>query len=79
MKNIVFIDTEIDVKSKKILDVGCTTGNGLTLHSNSIAELLSFISQKEYICGHNIIKHDLPYIEKATNLIISIFKTIDSL
>lgn len=79
MNNIVFIDTEVDVKSKKILDVGGTTGNGLNLHSNSVSELLSFISQKEYICGHNIIKHDIPYIEKAANRIISNVKTIDTL
>ncbi len=79
MKYIVFIDTEIDVISKKILDVGGTTGNGLKLHSNSVSELLSFISQKEYICGHNIIKHDIPYLEKATNRIISNVKIIDTL
>lgn len=79
MNNIVFIDTEVDVKSKKILDIGGTTAEGLKLHSNSVAELLSFISQKEYICGHNIIKHDLPYIEKATNRIISNVKSIDTL
>lgn len=79
MNNIVFIDTEVDVTSKKILDVGCTTGNGLKLHSNSVYELLDFISQKEYLCGHNIIKHDLPYIEKATNKIIANIKTIDTL
>lgn len=79
MNNIVFIDTEVDVKSKKILYIGGTTDNGLRLHSNSVSELLSFISQKEYICGHNIIKHDLPYIEKATNRIFSNTKTIDTL
>ncbi|MDD4730091.1 MAG: DEAD/DEAH box helicase, partial [Dysgonamonadaceae bacterium] len=79
MNNIVFIDTEVDVKSKKLLDVGGTTGNGLNLHSNSISELLSFINQKEYICGHNIIKHDIPYIEKAANRSISNVKTIDTL
>ena len=79
MNNIVFIDTEVDVKSKKILDIGGTTENGLRLHSNSVSELLRFISQKEYLCGHNIINHDLPYIEKATNKIISNVKTIDTL
>lgn len=79
MNNIVFIDAEIDVVSKKILDVGGITGNGLTLHSKSVSELLSFISQKEYICGHNIIKHDLPYIEKVTDRIFSNVKIIDTL
>jgi ATP-dependent DNA helicase RecQ len=64
---MVFIDIEVDFKSKKILDTGAITGDGLELHSNSVSELLILIRQKEYVCGHNIIKHDLPYIEKAIN------------
>ncbi|MBN3036552.1 MAG: RecQ family ATP-dependent DNA helicase [Bacteroidales bacterium] len=79
MNNIVFIDTEVDVKSEKILDIGGTTENGLMLHSNSVSELLIFISQKEYVCGHNIINHDLPYIERAINRIIPNVKPIDTL
>ena len=79
MNKIVFIDTEVDVKSKKILDFGGLTENGLKLHSTSVSELLNFISQKEYICGHNIINHDLRYIGRATNKSISDFKTIDTL
>lgn len=79
MKNIVFIDTEVDIKSRKILDAGGITENGLMLHSNSVSELMDFISRKEYICGHNIINHDLPYIEKATNEIMSDGKIIDTL
>ncbi|PIF01182.1 MAG: ATP-binding protein [Maribacter sp.] len=79
MKNIVFLDTEVDVKGKKILDIGGITENGLSLHSNSISELLRFIHQKEYICGHNIIKHDLPYLERATNKNFSRIKSIDTL
>jgi ATP-dependent DNA helicase RecQ len=79
MNNIVFIDTEVDVKSKKILDVGGTTGNGLTLHSNSVSELLNFIKKKEYVCGHNIINHDLPYIEKVINQNLSGINAIDTL
>ena len=79
MSNIVFIDTEVDVKSKKILDFGGTTDNELRVHSNSVSDLINFISQKEYICGHNIIKHDLPFIERAINRTISDIKTIDTL
>jgi ATP-dependent DNA helicase RecQ len=79
MSNIVFIDTEVDVKSKNILDFGGTTENDLRVHSNSVSDLINFISQKEYICGHNIIKHDLPFIERAINRTISDIKTIDTL
>ncbi|MCW3807775.1 RecQ family ATP-dependent DNA helicase [Plebeiibacterium marinum] len=79
MNNIVFIDTEIDVKSKKILGAGGTNGNGLTLHSSSISELVNFIKNKEYVCGHNIINHDLPYIEKAINQNLTGINAIDTL
>ncbi len=79
MNNIVFIDTEVDVKSKKILDVGGTNGNGLTLHSSSISELVNFIKNKQYVCGHNIINHDLPYIEKAINQNLTGINAIDTL
>jgi len=79
MKTIAFIDTEIDFRSKKILDVGGIAENGLNLHSHSLNDLLEFIRNQEYICGHNIIKHDIPYLEKASNKIISNTKIIDTL
>ncbi|WP_194767762.1 RecQ family ATP-dependent DNA helicase [Tamlana sp. I1] len=79
MNNIVFIDTEVDVKTKKILDIGAITGDGLKLHSKSISEFFNFIGENAYLCGHNIIKHDLPYIEKAANKVFSKFKIIDTL
>ena len=79
MRNIAFIDTEVDVKSKKILDIGGITDKGLQFHSNSTAELLDFINRTYYVCGHNIINHDLPYIEKLVNQDASKIKTIDTL
>lgn len=79
MRNIAFIDTEVDVKSKKILDCGGITDKELQFHSNSTTELLDFINQNDYIGGHNIIKHDLPYIQKATQKDVSRLKTIDTL
>ena len=79
MNNIVFIDTEVDFKSKKILDVAGVTENGLKLHSNSVAQFLNFIDQKEYICGHNIIKHDLLHLGRAANKDLSGIKAIDTL
>ena len=79
MKNIAFIDTEVDVETKKILDMGGVTENGSQFHSNSVAELISFIYQKEYICGHNIINHDLPYLKSVIKHDVSGIKTIDTL
>ncbi len=79
MKEIAIIDTEVDVKSKKILDFGGVTQNGSQFHSSSITKLLEFINAKDYLCGHNIINHDLLYIEKVTHQNMSGFKTIDTL
>ncbi len=79
MNNIVFIDTEIDFQSKKILDMGAISGDESTLHTTSVSDLMSFIRQKEYICGHNILRHDLSYLEKATNGFIHNLMPIDTL
>lgn len=79
MESIVFIDTEIDVKSRKLLDSGGVTTNGQSFHSNSISELLSLISKNKYICGHNILNHDIPSIERASQTNLSNVKSIDTL
>ena len=35
MTSITFVDTEIDPKNKRILDIGAIIGNGAEFHSNS--------------------------------------------
>lgn len=67
MKPIAFIDTEIEPNSGKILDIGGTTGSGGVFHSNSVAGFIKFLRGNSYICGHNIIRHDLKYIKNAIN------------
>ena len=69
MNSIVFIDTEIEQKSGKILDIGGVKDNGSTFHSNSLTALTTFLKGTEFICGHNIFKHDLKYILKAINVV----------
>ena len=66
---IVFIDTEIDPISKKVMDIGairtvvpvCSV-NGQQYHSGNLGELRDFIKNTTFLCGHNIIKFDLKYI-----------------
>jgi ATP-dependent DNA helicase RecQ len=79
MSNIVFIDTEVDPKSKKILDLGGVSVDGQKFHSKSITDFLDFIQPIEFICGHNIIHHDLPFLEGAANKGMSDVKAIDTL
>lgn len=65
MNSIAFVDTEIDPKSQRILDIGSVNDNGSFFHSNSIADFITFLSGAQFICGHNILNHDLLYIQKA--------------
>jgi len=62
METIAFIDTEIDYRSRKIVDIGGIRCDGSTFHSNSIDGFKRFMNGTLFICGHNIINHDLKYI-----------------
>lgn len=64
MKTITFFDTETDPKSKKILDIGGVKSDGNIFHSNSIKDFADFLNNADFICGHNIIRHDLKYLKK---------------
>ncbi len=65
MDPIAFFDTEIEPDSGKVLDVGCVKGNGSLFHSNSIVDFTKFLHGSQYACGHNIVNHDLKYIQNA--------------
>ena len=81
MNSIAFIDTEIEPKSRKILDIGSVKGSGNSFHSNSITAFIDFLKGTQFICGHNILNHDLKYIQdavfdagiKSTNIIDTLF------
>ncbi len=66
-KSIVFIDSEIGFDNKQVLDLGAVDSNRVTFHSPSIQEFTHFISDAEYLCGHNIIHHDLKYLKPRLN------------
>lgn len=63
-KNIVFLDLEVNKNSKKIDDFGAVKENK-TIHTQCMSEFVNFISDCDFICGHNIISHDLKYISEA--------------
>lgn len=79
MNSIVFIDTEIDVKSMRILDLGAINTKGNLFHSKAISDFINFVSGASYICGHNILNHDLLYLQRASQINFSNFKCIDTL
>lgn len=65
MNSIAFVDTEIDPNSRIILDIGGVKDNGNSFHSASITDFIKFLNGTAFICGHNIFKHDLKYIQQA--------------
>jgi len=79
MKNIVFVDTEVDFKSKKILDIGAYADPDILFRSNSKHDFLKILKTAKFICGHNLIKHDLVYLQKEMSFDFSNILCIDTL
>lgn len=56
------VDIEVGLNDHKIHDIGALKHNGMTFHKASKEELFVFLSDVDYICGHNIIHHDARYL-----------------
>jgi len=65
MNSIAFIDTEVSPESKKIVDIGGIKDDNAIFHSPSIIDFTEFLEGSQFICGHNIINHDIRYIRTA--------------
>lgn len=63
MKPITFIDTEVEPRSGRVLDIGGIKQDGSSFHSTSRSGFQRFLKGSQYICGHNIFAHDLKYIQ----------------
>ena len=76
MNNIVYFDLEVS-NNGKILDIGAVNQNGDIFHSSALGEFLKFISSAEYLCGHNIVSHDInylkPFLKKSYKLIDTLY------
>ena len=63
INKILYIDIET-TKQGQIKDVGALF-NGQELHESQLSKLENWINQAEYICGHNIVAHDIPLLERV--------------
>ena len=61
MPIITFIDIETDACGKKVLDIGGFRSDGATFHGANIAGFVDFLHGSDYVCGHNILNHDLKF------------------
>ncbi|WP_026764550.1 RecQ family ATP-dependent DNA helicase [Sediminibacterium salmoneum] len=64
MPLIAFFDIEVNPTSNKLLDIGCILSDESTFHKNQPYEFKSFVESSHFICGHNIIAHDLVHLQK---------------
>ena len=64
-KSVTFIDTEVGVDDHKIHDIGAIRQDRASFHAANIREFAAFVEGTEYICGHNILHHDLKYLQNA--------------
>lgn len=65
MKNITFIDTEVSTETNRILDFGAVKINNAYKHTSSLSEFREFIKGEEYLCGHNVISHDMKFLYQS--------------
>lgn len=64
---LAFIDVEVSVGDKKAHDFGAYKEPDLSLHTGDKRNFLAFVGDADYICGHNIIHHDLKYLPELVS------------
>lgn len=57
----LFIDLEVD--GRRLADVGAVQG-ARELHEKKALQLEDWIRSVNIVCGHNIVKHDAPFLQK---------------
>lgn len=77
-RRIVFFDLESPVKTKHISDIGAVDNSGAVFHNAVIPQFMAFLNGADFVCGHNIIQHDIPLLEANWGRSIG-RRTIDTL
>ena len=57
-----FVDVEVGLKDKTIHDIGALRWDSAVYHSANQRELMTFMKDVNFVCGHNIINHDAKYL-----------------
>lgn len=73
--DVVFFDTEVGLDDKRIHDIGATR-NGASYHSADLRGFCAFAFGAKFVCGHNIVHHDLQYLKDTP---IAATEAIDTL
>lgn len=79
MENPVFIDLEVNPAGGTVLDYGAAKSREQSLHTASRAEFCVFLKGAKYIAGHNIVEHDLTYLDRFICVFAPDYRAIDTL
>ena len=55
---------EANPSRKQILDIGAVLQDGATFQKSLPREFKEFVEQADFLCGHNILAHDLSYLQQ---------------
>lgn len=56
------VDAEVSLKDKKVRDIGALRYDGAVFHRADLKALDTFLQEIDFLCGHNIVHHDAPYL-----------------
>ena len=62
VSSYAFIDVEVGLTNHRIHDIGAIKSDRSIFHSANKYELWDFLKGIEFLCGHNIIHHDVKYL-----------------
>lgn len=71
-----FVDLEVSLSDHKIHDIGALRDDGAVYHGCQKDEVLDFLNNVDYICGHNIIHHDAKYLFASNEIHASLVDTL---
>ena len=71
-----FLDLEVSLSDHKIHDIGALRDDGAVYHGCQKDEVLDFLNNVDYICGHNIIHHDAKYLFASNEIHASLVDTL---
>ena len=78
-RKIIFVDTEVNPETGQVLDYGAISEDGATCHTASASVFGIFLRDAGFLCGHNILAHDLRYIQHLVRENCPDAGTIDTL
>ena len=80
MAILSFFDLEIDPRKERVLDMGAIRSDEAQYHGTNFTDFGNFLKESDYLCGHNILSHDLRYLKKQYGeQFVSSFKPVDTL